>query len=441
MSELEYDKKSPESIYEFALKLRGKCLDEVANLPPSVTNKRNRGDLGSLVEKYFFKHQPESNRGPDFAEAGLELKTTGVVRNKSGSYRAKERLVLTMINFESLASEKWVSSSFLKKCAFLLILFYQFDKEVPVHRRRFVLDPLLFRIPQEDLVIMERDWQLIRKKVQDGKAHELSEGDTFYLGACRKGSGGEKESLQRQPFSNVPAKSRAFSFKQSYVNKLIDGHLEGEVSLGVSNEISMEMATRERYAPYIGLSVSEISEILSLQKKTKNQKGFHKMLANKILFMGNQTLSELTKAGIELKTVRLRENGRPRESMSFPGFKTREIVNQEWEDSTFFERLERKFLLIVFKVDSNNVERLFKVAYWNMPYEDRVEAQRVWEETKKRSTIDSRNFPKKSESTVAHVRPKGRDGDDKELTPQGNMQVKQCFWLNSGYIARVIETL
>jgi hypothetical protein len=39
------------------------------------------------------------------------------------------------------------------------------------------------------------------------------------------------------------------------------------------------------------------------------------------------------------------------------------------------------------------------------------------------------------------VRPKARDGNDKLLTPQGDLQVKKCFWLNKDYIAGVVEKL
>ena len=33
-----------------------------------------------------------------------------------------------------------------------------------------------------DLEIIKKDWELIKQKIANGKAHELSEGDTFYLG-------------------------------------------------------------------------------------------------------------------------------------------------------------------------------------------------------------------------------------------------------------------
>jgi DNA mismatch repair protein MutH len=436
-----YDKSSVQSIFEFAMKLTGKSLMEVASLPDGVINNRNRGDLGTLVEKYYFEHQPPTNLGPDFPEAGLELKTTGLVKSKDGKFRAKERLVLTMINYESITQETWENSTFQKKCQLMLILFYLYNKDIPVHKRKFVLKPLLYQLSSADLATIQKDWLTIRQKVIDGKAHELSEGDTFYLAACRKGSGGEDEAMQKQPFSKVLAKSRALSFKQGYVNKLIMGHSDGETSLGIGETLSFDEATQRKFRPYIGLSIEEISTKLNYFKESKNQKSFHKLLANRILAAENQKIIELEKAGIEMKTIRLRSDGKPRESMSFPGFKSLEIIKEDWENSKFCEKLERKFLLIVFKPDIAGTERLFKVAYWNMPYRDRMEAKRVWEETKKIASIDSAKFPKASESYVAHVRPKGRDGNDTELTPQGEMRLKQCFWLNSSYISGIVEEL
>lgn len=40
---------------------------------------------------------------------------------------------------------------------------------------------VLFSFPEEDLVIIEWDWETIMGKVRAGRAHELSEGDTLYL--------------------------------------------------------------------------------------------------------------------------------------------------------------------------------------------------------------------------------------------------------------------
>ena len=125
--------------------------------------------------------------------------------------------------------------------------------------------------------------------------------------------------------------------------------------------------------------------------------------------------------------------------MSFPAFKCNELASQDWENSDFSYQIENKFLFVVFKEDENGEDRLLKVLYWNMPYQDRLEAMRVWEEAKRRVMINARDLPRTSESKVAHVRPHAKNKKDVDLTPQGELIVKRCFWLNGSYIADVVR--
>jgi DNA mismatch repair protein MutH len=432
-----YDKTSIESIVGYSKLLTGKTLNEVVTLPHSVANSRNKGDLGGMIEAHFFE-LPPTNKGIDFPEAGLELKTTGLLRRSDGSLKAKERLVLTKINYCDIAKEEWEFSAFLSKCKMMLILFYLYDKEVPSFDQRFILDPILFSLEEQDIATIRRDWEFIRNQVRAGKAHELSEGDTFYLGACRKGSGKEDEKLMDQPFSDQKAKSRAFSFKASYVNLLINGRKEIDV-LGLDEVVTFEEATAARFEPFFGMSLGDIAKRFGYQKKSP--KSFTRQLAMRIISNGGESVPELEKAGVELKTVRLNKKGRPREAMSFPGFKPLEIIDEDWENSNFFHRIESRFLFVVFRQDEDGIERLESAVYWNMPYLDRLEAKRVWEETKKRIIDNVPNLPRSSESHVAHVRPKAKNALDTWPTPQGGTRVKQCFWLNRDYIREVLSAI
>lgn len=462
MNEIEYDKSSIKEIFEFASKLIGHSLENATELPVDVINTRNRGDLGRLVEKYYFKHNPPNNHKPDFENAGLELKTTGVEYYKKKTakgeiLKAKERLVLTNINFQTLRNESWYESSLLDKCNLMLILFYDYNKTIPVIQQEFVFQPLLiklsdknrstyedelnfvnqyaFEIPESDMAQIRRDWEFIRNKVAENKAHELSEGDTYYLGACRKGSGGESESLKRQEGNAPGAKSRAFSFKQGYLSKLLQTHTRREAFIGVSVSETFESATSRHFQNYLGMTLDEIASKLQYDTKSKQRKSY---LSKRIISGNGGEIAELVKADILLKTVSLTHSGKGREDMSFPAFKYLEIVNQEWEESDFSEQIEKKFLFVVFQADEHGVDRLVKTLYWNMPYEDRLEARRVWEDTKHRIGIDARNLPSKKESDISHVRPHARNGKDLDLTPQNELLVKKCFWLDMKYIAKIV---
>lgn len=340
----------------------------------------------------------------------------------------------------------------------MLVLFYKYDKSVRVIDQIFELSPLLIlmfpsllkqntneiefimnkalRISDDDLEIIKRDWEYIRGKIADNRAHELSEGDTFYLGASRKGSGGEDEPLKKQIGSEIGAKSRGLCFKQNFLTKIVQGHSKSEVSLGIGKEFSFEEAMTNCFSKYIGMTVQEISDEVGFQSKSKSIKW---LLARRMLSKNGKSIEEFKKADIQLKTVSLTKNGSCREDMSFPAFRCMEIVEENWDDSDFSFQVESKFLFVVFRQDETGSDRLFKVMYWNMPYEDRLEAQKVWEDAKKRLLSDAHDLPKIKDSRVAHVRPHAKNSKDVDLTPQGDWVVKRCFWLNGSYIAEIVK--
>lgn len=439
MGKIPFDAASVDSIVAYAEDLIGYSLADLFPSHEERANSRNRGDLGGMVQKLFFGLSPDSRSEADFAMAGLELKTTGVRWGTTGQFIAKERLVLMMIDYEKIVHEEWESSSFLQKCRLILLLAYLYDTEKSIFDRKFVLRPMLLDLLSEEFAALREDWETIRDTVRLGNAHQLSEGDTFVLGACRKGSGGPSEKLRTQPFSQIGASSRAFSFRQSYLNRIIQTFGVEDAPLRVTED--PRNVPHRAFEEYLDKPVYDIGQHFSMEKPGPNFKGFHRKVAEKMLQAGGYSISALNSLGVEMKTIRLNTSGNPREAMSFPGFKFMEIVEQEWEESKFFEKLETKFLLIVFAQEQGGLEKLHKVAYWNMPHNDRVEAERVWQDTKRRVAIDATNLPKSAESTVAHVRPKGRDGNDKIITPQGTLHLRQCFWLNRSYLRNVVQSV
>ena len=86
-------------------------------------------------------------------------------------------------------------------------MFYEW---VPgVDRKDFhITKSLLFTYPEADLEIIKQDWETIVNKIRAGKAHELSEGDTNYLGLAQKAP--IKIHFCSQPYSEIQAMQRAF---------------------------------------------------------------------------------------------------------------------------------------------------------------------------------------------------------------------------------------
>lgn len=60
--------------------------------------------------------------------------------------------------------------------------FYEKDKEIGDFK---ITDYQLYDMTQDEN-IFKNDFEIIKSKVKEGLAHEISEGDTSYLGACTK---------------------------------------------------------------------------------------------------------------------------------------------------------------------------------------------------------------------------------------------------------------
>ena len=145
-----------------------------------------KGAIGTVIEESWFGYTPNSDSKPDFPEAGIELKVIPYLRGNKG-IRAKERLVCNIINYMEEYDKTFKTSSFWHKCNTILIMAYEYFADRP--KSDFKIDGVvLFSFPEEDLMIIERDWEIIMEKVRLGRAHEISEGDTLYLAACTKGA-------------------------------------------------------------------------------------------------------------------------------------------------------------------------------------------------------------------------------------------------------------
>ncbi len=450
-----YNPSDKSSVIAYAKKLIGKSLRQVCD--PKILEHlySGKGNFGQVLEKFYFGYKPNSLAEADFAQIGMELKSSPLKQLKNDEYRSKERLVLNIINYLNVVNQNFETSDFYKKNASILLIFY-------LHQAGFdILDFVIklvdeWNFPSTDLEIIKKDWQFITKKIADGKAHELSEGDTFYLGACTKGA--TASTVRKQPFSNIPAKQRAYSLKQGYVNHIIATiakEATGKygkliLSIQVAKKKTIEEIVISKFKPYYGNTVEQILSKTKININTK-AKSFYASLTKAILGIElNQEIEEFEKAEIIIKTVRLKENDLPKEDISFPNFKYQDIVNQEWEETDFKDILEHKFLFVFFQFENKELV-LRKAKFWNMPYAEIQEAEKVWTKTKEivangnivkeiKNNIRYTNFPNKKFNSVSHVRPHATNADDTYLLPtkdkltKANEYTKHCFWLNNTYV-------
>ncbi|MCH5344286.1 MAG: restriction endonuclease [Acetatifactor sp.] len=464
---IEYDRRSPSSIEAYAQRLIGKTFREIIEEDErkqrmrregmaSYENadvseaKRNKGNLGQIIEERFFHYECNSDSRADFHEAGVELKVTPYKINQNGSLSAKERLILTMIDYYQVVGETFEESHLWNKSKLILLIYYQYRKEIRYNLDYKIGYSRLFTPPEQDVRIIRHDYYIIVSKIKAGKAHELSEGDTLYLGAAPKAA--TSKDRRRQPFSDELAKPRAFAFKSSYMtyvlnNYIVPGKATYEPIVQDGSVDSFEDYVVEKIDRYRGYSINDLCMEFNI-KIEKRPKNLEAILAYRMLGIRGNHAEEFEKAGVVVKTIRIGKNDRIKESMSFPTFRFQELIKEDWEDSTFGNYLrETRFLFVVYKFDKNDVLRLRGCQFWNIPYEDlENDVKSVWERTKQ-VILDGlqvtmvngtkrNNLPKASENPVCHVRPHAQDTYE---LPDGRQYPKQCFWLNNTYIYQQID--
>lgn len=451
-----YNRQEIELISKSAI---GKSVNDILNEEIVTVEDKdaNKGGLGQLIEKYLFGMDNNSDSEPDFMPAGIELKVTPYKKIKGGKLSAKERLVLNIIDYMTEYKNTFRSSHFWYKNNKIQLLWYLWEANKDKKDLIITHEKLLELEKNEDLKQIEEDWNFIINKIREGKAHEISEADTMYLGACSKGA--NALSTREQPFSDIPAMQRAFCFKNSYmtqlVRKYIGDYSNVEKILKGTNDTFNEFVLNI-IAKYKGKSQNELMKEFNIDTKAKN---VNSMLISR-MFNVKSKLSEteeFQKAKIIPKTIRIEENGRIKESISFPYFKYTEIVNQDWETSDLREELETtKYMFFIFKME--NGEYIFKgIKLWNMPEIDiETSVMEMWKKTYNtiktgnivksiENGIRKTNFVGMSENNVCHVRPHGRNASDVCKLPVADRltgateYTKHCFWINNNYIRKIFN--
>ena len=440
----------------------GKSFREIrdAELITLEDKKIQKGSLGGIIEEYLFGIEANGESEPDFIDAGIELKVTPYKRNKDNTLSAKERLVLNMIDFNTEYKNQFETSHFWFKNNKLQILWYLHEDNKDKLDFKVTHEKLLNLALSEDLKQIEEDWKLIINKIRDGKAHEISEADTMYLGACTKGA--NSNDTRTQPFSDIRTMRRAFCFKNSYMTQLVRKYI-GDYSnvekILQGTTKSFNEYVNETISKYIGKTQSELKEIFGVESEAKSINSI--LISRMFNVMGNLSdTEEFSKANIIPRTVRIEQNGRIKESFPFPTFKYLELIHEEWETCEFRNTLETtKYMFFVFV--NNGIDYVFKgVKLWNMPETDiETYVKVMWLKTKDVilsgnivKTIASdgsrvTNFPGMNENPVCHVRPHAQNAADTYPLPVNDKftglseYTKHCFWLNNKYIESILADM
>ncbi len=454
-STLPYDITSAISIFEYSKGLLEHTLRDF--VWEGYQPKQGKGGLGQMVENIYFLLETNNYPGADFSEANMELKCTPLKKDKNDDLLIKERLVCNMINYCEVVNEDFEHSHFYLKCQLMLLLFYLHQANTDKLDLEFLFS-VLWKLPEKDLLIIRHDYEVIIDKIKQGKAHELSEGDTMYLGACRKGQKGD--SLMAQPNSDIGAPRRAFSLKMAYMRTVLEyvlssgktavtniPHVESElVSSKALSTKSFEEIILSRFVPYMQMSSEQIARQKHIDL-SNNPKNKFALIANAIAASDKcsnvNRSEEFLKAGLTMKTIRVQANGRIKEAMSFENIDYIEVAEcDDWFESRLYELYSSRFMFVIFKEQNDGTFVLDDVFFWTMPQKDLEWAEQYWNHIREcvlAGHISEKYWWKGADKKKFHVRPKAQKAENLAPTADGKWAKKFCYWFNNDYVREIVD--
>ena len=374
------------------------------------------------------------------------------------------------MNYKEENLEDFYATHLWEKCSKILLLFY--NGLIPNQTLAdYIIEKIfLYEWFEEDMAVILEDYKRITQKIKDGRAHELSESDGNYLSTCTKGAGGGKD-FRDQPFSDEPAKQRAWELKSSYMTYLINNKIfnqseqESVVTTARGEKKSFTQIISDKILAYKGMAEAELYQKFNVNPKAK---GKNSNLIKTILGLTGdlEKTQEFQKANMNLRVIRVDKNGLPKEDSPFKTYNFQELVDiEEWEEShPYLEIYNKRFLFVVFKEVAPKEFVLDNLKYWGFPDRQLDEVQRVWKETRQilmngvqltqNGDRISTNFPQSkvnqvlftkihAQNTLYELKPgefvgKGKLSDT-DVLPDGRHITKHSFWMPKKFLKEVLE--
>ena len=408
--------------------------------------KRNKGALGQLIEEGFYGYSPNNSAKADFDNLGVELKVTGFVRNKNGTISAKERLVLSKIDYNLIVNENFDFSKLLFKNRKLLIIWYEYEKDK--NPADFIIkDFQLYDMDEQgDITIIKNDFEIIKQKVITGEAHELSEGLTSYLGAAPKGI--NNLDVTSQPNSLKMAMKRAYVLKNSYMTGVLRS-INFAFEADDSEYKTIEEYVFAQISKFIGKTQMQIfEEIFKYEYKAKIPKNLNKMISNKTIGKDSELQEKnslFAKTNYVIKNIPVNKQNYPLERMSFRNLVLSEF-EEEWENSrwkNYFEEVTFIVLLYEGNTKIKNGFRVFKdikkITFDAIDVELFGRTYNMVREAIKKRDISKLPYPKIIDGQILEIAPKGKKNANAYNTFFDKDVTKVCFMIDKDFIFKKLS--
>lgn len=318
-----------------------------------------------------------------------------------------------------IINEEYEFSKLLFKNKKILIIWYKYEENTN-YADMEITDYQLYDLSQDEEII-KNDFYIIKNMVEKGQAHNLSEGQTSYLGACTKAA--NKDKRTPQPNNVEGAKPRAFCLKNSYMTGIFRMLISNEqISTEVNEFKTIEEYVFDKIRHYIGKTQFEIAKIITGKDYTQEKpKNINKMISDRLVGKDKELENKnelFKKTTCIIKNLPVYPNDKPVERMSFRKLRISEF-EKDWEESDWKQYFEEVTLIVICyeaknRKVKNGYRTLKEVKTFSFTDEDLESIKIAYEMVQKAIKEKDEAFlpyPGSYENQIIEIAPKGKEGD------------------------------
>lgn len=442
---MKFDPSDRDDVLRHARLLIGKPLSEVAQLAGESSaewdSRRSKGSAGKWIEKHFGLGT-NNDAAPDLAASGIEIKSVPLVAAGT-QLKAKERSVITMIDYHRVAVEPFEGTPLDTKTRLTLYVFYLWLPEsAKAAERHRVNEVLLHDRTSLDLLAVKTAYSHVQKMSQNGQAHLLSEGDTSPVGACTKGAKGQRRT---QPFSLEMARPRAFAWRPAHTTHLYRASVASRSHRGPDVASLSELINKiqARLNPLAGLTVKQLLDKFHVGIKPYAKNVTAVLFKTILEDTGENLKTALDALGITLKVARVNPDTlRPHEAVSFAPFNFADVIATPWDESDALATLGQILFIVLEAPRGFSVleARLRSATLWSADRDAIATLKREYEQFRRAfNQLPANEWPRASSTEILHVRPHGRNAQDLVTLPNGSTHVRSSFWFNQNFVQEILK--
>lgn len=346
-----------------------------------------------------------------------------------------------------IIDEEFEFSKLLFKNKKILIIWYKYEENTN-YADMEIMDYQLYDLSQDEEII-KNDFYIIKDMVVKGEAHNISEGQTAYLGACTKAA--TSADRTSQPNNIEKAKPRAFCLKNSYMTGIFRILLSGkQINTETTTFKTIEEYIYNQLKHYIGKTQLEIYKMITGEDYTKKiPKNMNKMISDRLIGKDDEleNKSELfKKTTYIIKNSPVYPNGQPVERMAFRNIRISEF-EKNWEESDWKQYFEEVTLLVIcYEVQNRKVKNGYRklkeiktVSFTDEDLQELEKGYKMVQEAINKKDISLLPYPNSYKNQIIEIAPKGKKGDNAYKNFFEKNTTKTTFMLSKDFLERKFE--